>query len=49
MIGGANRKTAGLADSVVEDDVSNYRTAILDIWNGETGQVPQRTLQYEEF
>lgn len=49
MIGGANRKNAGLADRVVEDDVSNYRTAILDIWNGETGQVPQRTLQYEEF
>ena len=49
MIGGANRKNAGLADLVVEDDVSNYREAILEVWNGETGQVPRRTLQYEEF
>ncbi len=48
MIGGAVRKNMGLADIVIEDDVPNYQSAILDIWNGEV-ELKNRTKQVNQF
>ncbi|HWL24989.1 MAG TPA: biotin-independent malonate decarboxylase subunit beta [Ureibacillus sp.] len=48
MIGGAVRKNMGLADIVVEDDVPNYKNAVLQIWNGEV-ELKNRTKQVDQF
>ena len=48
MIGGAIRKEAGLADLVIEDDVPNFKNALLSIWNGEV-ELQQRTKKIDYF
>lgn len=48
MIGGANRKEAGLIDILVEDDVDNFKKAILSIWNGEV-ELKQRTKKVDYY
>lgn len=48
MIGGAVRKETLLADLVVEDDVLNFKEAILSVWNGEV-KLQHRTKKYNAF
>lgn len=48
MIGGAMRNEVGLADIVVEDDVVNFKNAILNVWNGDI-ELKQRTQQVDHF
>ncbi|MDN4494363.1 biotin-independent malonate decarboxylase subunit beta [Ureibacillus aquaedulcis] len=48
MIGGAMRYESGLADILVEDDIPNYKEAILSIWNGEI-QLKHRTKQVDYY
>ncbi len=48
MIGGATRKEMGLADVVIEDDVPNYKEAIMSIWNGEV-ELKHRTKKIDQF
>lgn len=48
MIGGAMRNEVGLADIVVEDDVVNFKNAILNVWNGDI-ELKQRTKQVDHF
>ncbi|WP_346235243.1 biotin-independent malonate decarboxylase subunit beta [Lysinibacillus telephonicus] len=48
MIGGAIRKEMGLADIVIEDDVPNFKNAILSIWNGEV-ELKHRTKNINQY
>ncbi|MGX9134853.1 biotin-independent malonate decarboxylase subunit beta [Rummeliibacillus sp. JY-2-4R] len=48
MIGGAIRKEAGLADIVIEDDVPNFKNALLSVWNGEV-ELQQRTKKIDHY
>ena len=48
MIGGAARKEAGLIDILVEDDVQNFKEAILSVWNGEI-EFKNRTKQIDHY
>lgn len=48
MIGGATRKEMGIADVVIEDDVPNYKEAIMSIWNGEV-ELKHRTKKIDQF
>ncbi|MFJ7734480.1 biotin-independent malonate decarboxylase subunit beta [Lysinibacillus sp. NPDC097231] len=48
MIGGAIRTETGLADIIVEDDVSNFQQAIKDIWSGKV-ECKHRVKKYNEF
>ncbi|WP_342470509.1 biotin-independent malonate decarboxylase subunit beta [Ureibacillus sp. FSL K6-3587] len=48
MIGGAARKEAGLIDILVEDDVQNFKEAILSVWNGEI-ELKNRTKQIDYY
>lgn len=48
MIGGATRKEMGLADIVIEDDVPNFKNAIMSILNGEV-ELQHRTKKIDQF
>lgn len=48
MIGGAVRKEMGLADIVIEDDVPNFKNAIVSIWNGEV-ELKHRTKNVNQY
>lgn len=48
MIGGLARKESGLIDILVEDDIDNFKKAILSIWNGET-EIKRRTKNIDYY
>jgi malonate decarboxylase beta subunit len=48
MIGGATRKEMGLADIIIEDDVPNFKSAIVSVWDGEI-ELKHRTKKIDQF
>lgn len=48
MIGGATRKASGLIDLLVEDDIKNFKDAIVGIWKGDV-QLKNRTKKIDYY